>query len=61
MFIPEWFIIAVAIFILVLLVRLAQLYSHIEELQDAIAKLDETPDDEKSELEGKSDADSGGD
>ena len=61
MFIPEWFIIVVVIFILALLVRLAQLHNHIEELRDCVAKLEEGPGDVASKVEEAGDVDSGGD
>jgi hypothetical protein len=60
MYLPEWFVIVVVIFILVLLVRIAQLSNHIEELRDCVAKLEEGPED-ANELQDKNDVDSGGD
>ena len=60
MFIPEWFAILVVIFIVVLLVRLAQLHMHVEELQDCVAKLEEEPEKE-GDSENEPELDSGGD
>ena len=60
MFIPDWFIVVVVVFVVLLLIRLAQLHSHIEELRDCVARLEEDPN-SPDEVTGEKDADSGGD
>ena len=40
MWVPEWFVIVIVVFIVILLTRLGQLHNHVEELRDCVDRLE---------------------